>query len=236
MPPDFGGYQSGHSSSSNEAAIRAKQQADADRIHQSQLREQLENRLRIRKGSKLDKERLIHDIDRDVVQLGGQLHHIEMEEKRLSEEVRKMSQEIKQEVGEKKNLDMGLRDTAQSLSRKEEEMRRLDREIETLQRQIEEKKREIAAIKEDTRHLARDKEEFRRSGELEHFTVKSEEGHLHEVQVKLQLLSQDKLRKENELKHKEDQQKVIHREINFMDQEISQLEVELQRVRHPGAA
>lgn len=228
MPPEQTG-------NSREAAIRAQQQAAADRIHQQQLKEQLENRLRIRKGSKLDKERLIHDIDRDVVSLGSELHHIDMEEKRLSEEVRKMTQEIKQETGEKKNLDMGLRDTSQSLSRKEEEMRRLDREIEGLKHQIEEKQREIAAIKEETRHLARDKEEFRRGGELEHFTVKSEEGRLHEVQVKLQLLTQEKLRKENELKHKEDQQKVIHREINFMDQEISQLEVELQRVRRPGA-
>ena len=93
---------------------------------------------------------------------------------------------------------------------------------------------EKAAIKEDTRHLARDKEEFRRGGELEHFTVKGEEGRLHEVQVKLQLLAQERLRKENEFKHKEDMQKEIHREINFMEQEISQLEVELSRLTHPG--
>ncbi len=228
MPPEQIG-------NSNEAAIRAKQQAAADHIHHQQLRAHLENTLRIRKGTKMDKERLIHEIDREVVALGNELHHIEMEEKRFGEEVRKMTQEIRAETGEKKNLDMGLRDTAQSLSRKEEKMRDLDREIVGLRRQIEEKEREIAAIKEETRHLARDKEEFRRGGELEHFTVKKEEEGLHGVQVKLQLIAQDRLRKENELKHKEDQQRTLHREINFMDQEISVIEVELSRLLHPGS-
>lgn len=210
------------------------QNAAAEHARVQQLRAHFENRLRIKKSAKTDKEGYIHDIDRDVEALSRELHHVEMEEKRLNDEVRKTSQEIRQETGEKKNLDMGLRETTQSLSRKEDEMRKLDREIEGLKHQIEEKEREKAAIKEETRHLARDKEEFRRGGELGHFTVKGEEGRLHEVQVKLQLLAQERLRKENEFKHKEDMQKEIHREINFMEQEISQLEVELSRLTHPG--
>lgn len=210
------------------------QQSAQEHARVQQLRATLENRLRIKKGSKTDKERLIHEIERDTVLLEGQLHHLEMEDKRLGEEVRKMNQEIQHETGTKKNMEMGLRDTTQSLSHKEEEIRRLDKEIEGLHRQIEEKQHEIASIKEDTRHLARDKENFRRGGELEHFTVKNEEGHLHEIQIKLQLLGQDMLRKQNELKHREDQQKTIHREINFMDQEIAQIEAELQHLLRPG--
>lgn len=211
------------------------QQSAQEHARVQQLRATLENRLRIKKGTKIDKERLIHDIDRDAVLLEGQLHHLEMEDKRLGDEVRKMNQEIQHEAGAKKNMDMGLRDTTQTLSHKEEEIRRLDKEIDGLKRQIEEKQHEIASIKEDTRHLARDKENFRRGGELEHFTVKNEEGHLHEIQIKLQLLGQDILRKQNELKHREEQQKTIHREINFIDQEISQIEAELQHLLHPGS-
>jgi chromosome segregation ATPase len=203
------------------------QQTAADRIHAQQARMQIENKLRVKKGNVLDKERVIHEIEREKRTLNEEVHHLEQETKRFTDEVRKMEQELKQGVGVTKNMEMGLRETSQTLQHKEEEMRRIEREIEQLKQQIIEKERCIAEIKEETRHLARDKEEFRRSGELEHFTSKTEEGHLHEQQIKLQLLTQEKLRKDNELKHNEERERITHREMNFLQQEITQLEAEL---------
>jgi len=208
------------------------QQAAADHIHAQQARQQLENKIRIKKGSLLDKQRVVHEIERSTTALQNELHHLEMDEKRLDEEVRKMSHEVKQGGGVEKNLEMGLRDTTQNLRRKEEEVRKHEKDIEQLKQQIVEKEREIAEIKDDTRNLARVKEEFRRGGELEHFTIKGEEGHLHEKEVKLQLLRQEKLRKENELKHNTDQQHTIHREMNFLEQEITALEAEHSHIAH----
>ena len=46
------------------------------------------------------------------------------------------------------------------------------------------------------------------------------------------MLVQEKLRKENEFKHKEEMGKTLHRDVNFKQQEISQLEVELSNLGH----
>ena len=208
-----------------------KQEA-VDRIHHAQAREQLENKIRIKKSEIAIKERRIHDIDRDMRSLLEELHRIGQEEKHLSDEVHKLGDSIKHDVGASKSMEMGLRDTTTNLHRKEDEIRKLEHEIAQFKQQITEKEHAIAEIKGDTRDLARDKEEFRRGGELGHFSIKGEEEHLHERQVKLQLLSGEKLRKENEHKHKEDEQRTLHREISSREQEVMQMETELSQLKH----
>jgi chromosome segregation ATPase len=208
----------------------ASGQIDPQRAREQ--RAQLENRIRIKKGSILDKERLVHEIDRDLRSLQEEVHHLEQDEKRLSDETHKMNQDIQREHTLSRSTDMGLRETTQNLQHKEEEIRRLERDIELLRAQIVEKEQRIHEIKEETRHLARDKEEFRRSGELGHFTAQTEQGHLHDAQLKLQLLTQSLQRKQNEVHHKEEQQRSVRREINFMQQELTQMEAELSHIPH----
>ena len=150
----------------------------------------------------------------------------------MQNEIRKNDHDLKQGSGVSKNMEMGLRDTTMNLHKKEDETRKLEHEIDQLRAQITEKEKQISEIKGDTRDLARVKEEFRRSGELGHFTLKGEEEHLHEHQLKLRLLSQDKLRKENEFKHKEEMGRTLHREVNFQEQEVTQIQAELSKIFH----
>lgn len=216
----------------NNSGISNPKQDAADHIHQAQAREQLENKIRIKKSEIVIKERRIHDIDRDLRSLLEELHRIAQEEKHLSDEVHKFGDSIKHDVGASKTIEMGLRDTTTNLHLKEDEIRKLEREIAQFKQQIIEKEHAITEIKGDTRDLARDKEEFRRSSELGHFSIKGEEEHLHERQVKLQLLSGEKLRKENEHKHKEDEQRALHREISSREQEVMQMETNLSQIKH----
>ncbi len=203
---------------------------DADRIHAQQTKTHLENRLRILKNEVLDKGRTLHDIERDVAALEGEVHHVEQEEKRLSEEVRRMSQGVRQDEGASKQSEMGMRDKDQELHRKEDETNKLEREIDALKSQIAEKERMMHEIKQDVSKLMKEKEDFRRAHELGHFTVKSEGEHVHEREVHLTLMGQDKRRKENELQHKQQMHQQLKRDINFKEQEIMQVEAELGRI------
>jgi chromosome segregation ATPase len=205
--------------------------ARAAQIHKDQLRTQIENKLRIKKNEILDKQRVVRDTDRDILTLEGELHHIEQDHKRLSEEMHNLENEVKHGQNISKQEEMSLREADQGLHHSQDETKKLEHEIDLLKQQITEKERKMAEIKESTRHLMKDKEDHRRTGELEHFTVKSESEHLHERAVKLQLLQQDKLRKENELKHKQQQRNDLHRDVNFKEQEVMQLESELGHLR-----
>ena len=205
---------------------------DADRIHNAQLRTNLENRIRIKRGEKLDRERRLREVERDMSALENTLHHMEQDHKHISEELRRMSQEVKQGSNVEKQEQMELRDTTQELRRREDLTRKLEHEIAELKQQIAGKEREIAEVKEETRGLMRVKEDHRRTGELEHFNVKSEGEHLHEREVKLTLLNQDIVRHQNELTHLKQQHQELRRDINMKDQDLIQIEVELQHIPH----
>ncbi len=204
--------------------------ADAERMRSQQTKMHLENRLRISKNEVLEKERTLHDIERDTRTIEMDLHRVNEDEKRLSEEVRRMSQTVRSGEGASRQSESGMRETQQELTRKEDETKKLEREIDVLKAQITEKQNAMADIKQGVSKLMREKEDFRRAHELEHFTTKSEGEHVHEREVRLTLLGQDKRRKENELAHKQQMHQQLKRDINFKEQDIAQIEAELGRI------
>ena len=203
----------------------------AQRIHDEQTKLHLQNRLRILKNQVTDKNRILHDIERDTQALGIELHRLDQEDKRLSEEVRRMSLDVKADEGASKQSESGLRETNQTLQRKEDDMRKSERDIERLRQQITEKEAEIDFVKQEVSKLMKEKEDFRRAHELEHFTMKSENEHVRERQVRLTLLGQDVKRKENEVAHKEQVHQELKRDISLKEQEIVQVEAEIGHLR-----
>lgn len=201
------------------------------RMHDQQTKLHLENRLRILKNQVIDKNRILHDIERDTQALDIELHRLEQEDKRLSEEVRRMSIDVKSDEGASKQSEAGLRETNQALQRKEDDTRKLERDIERLRMQINEKETEVATVKQEVSKLMKEKEDFRRAHELEHFTMKSENEHVRERQVRLTLLGQEVKRKENEVGHKQQMHQELKRDLSFKEQEIMQVEAELGRMR-----
>ncbi len=205
--------------------------ADAAKlIHDQQNKLHFENRLRILKNHVIDKNRILRDIERDTQALDIELHRLEQEDNRLSEEVRRMSLDVKSDEGASKQSESGLRETNQALHRKEDDMRKLERDIVRLREQITEKEAGIAFVKQEVSKLMKEKEDFRRAHELEHFTLKSESEHVRERQVRLTLLGQEVKRKENEVAHKQQMRQELKRDISFKEQEIMQVETELGRM------
>ena len=205
---------------------------EADRIHRAQLKMQLENRVRIKRGEVLDRERRLKEIEREISSLQNILHHLEQDQKRFTEELHHMSDEVKRGTVIERQEQMSLRDTTQELRRRDDQTQKLEHEIEQLKAHVAEKEKEIAEIKEETRGLMRVKEDHRRTGELEHFTVKSEGEHLHERELKLTLLGQDQVRRQNELERLNQQHHDLKHDINMHAQDLAQLESELQKVLH----
>ncbi len=226
MPP----YQ--HPAGAQGGASHPSGNDEAEKIHLRQQKEQLQNRIRIKRGEIVERERRLHEIERETKEVENNLHHMEQDHKRLSEEHRRMSQEVKVGVNVEKHEQLELRDATQELRRREDLTRKLEHEIELLKQQITAKEREIAEVKEETRGLMRVKEDHRRTGELEHFTVKSEGEHLHDREVKLTLLNQDIVRRQNELTHLKTQYQDLHRDINTKDQDLMQMEAQLQQLPH----
>jgi multidrug resistance efflux pump len=89
-------------------------------------------------------------------------------------------------------------------------------------------------IKQDVSKLMKEKEDFRREHELDHFTARTEEGHAHEKGVRVQLLEQEKRRKEAELAHKKQQISEVKRQLIDKEQDIMQLEAQLRHVMSGG--
>lgn len=209
----------------------ASSQDAAQRMQDQQTKMHLENRLRILKNQVIDKTRILHDIDRDTQALDIELHRLEQEDKRFSEEVRRMSLEVKADESASKQSESGLRETSQALHRKEDDTRKLERDIERLRVQITEKEAEIAFVKQEVSKIMKEKEDFRRAHELEHFTMKSENEHVRERQVRLTLLGQELRRKENEVAHKQQMHQELKRDLSFKEQEIMQVEIEIGRLK-----
>ncbi len=202
----------------------------AKRMHDQQTKLHLENRLRILKNQVIDKNRILHDIERDTQALDIELHRLEQDDKRLSEEVRRMSLDVRADEGASKQSESGMRETNQALQRKEDDTRKLERDIERLRAQITEKETEIAFVKQEVSKLMKEKEDFRRAHELGHFTMKSENEHVRDRQVRLTLLAQELKRKENEVAHKQQMHQELKRDMSFKEQEIMQVEAELGRM------
>ncbi len=205
---------------------------EAEKIHLRQQREQLQNRVRVKRGELVDREHHLREIERETKDIENTLHHMEQDHKRLTEEQRRMEQEVKQGTSVEKHEQLELRDVTQELRKKEDLTRKLEHDIEQLKQQIAGKEREIAEVKEETRGLMRMKEDHRRTGELEHFSVKSEGEHLHEREVKLTLLNQDIVRRQNELTHLKMRHQELHRDINTKEQDLMQMESQLQQLPH----
>ena len=208
------------------------QNDEAEKIHLRQQREQLQNRVRVKRGELIDRERHLHEIERETKDIENTLQHMEQEHKRLTEEQRRMAEEVKQGSNVEKHEQLGLRDATQELRRREDLTRKLEHDIAELKQQVAGKEREIAEVKEETRGLMRVKEDHRRTGELEHFSVKSEAEHLHEREVKLMLLTQDIVRRQNELAHLKMRHQELHRDINTKEQDLMQIESQLQQLPH----
>lgn len=205
---------------------------EAEKIHLRQQREQLQNRVRIKRGELVDRERRLHEIERETKDVENTLHHMEQDHRRFSEEHRRMEQEVKQSTSVEKHEELELRDATHELRRREDLTRKLEHDIAELKQQIAGKEHEIAEVKEEARGLMRVKEDHRRTGELEHFSVKSDGEHLHEREVKLTLLNQDIVRRQNELAHLKMQYQELHRDINTKEQDLMQMESQLQQLPH----
>ena len=205
---------------------------EAEHIHKRQLKEQLENRVRIKRGEILDRKHRMGELERQTSAIEAALHHMEQDHRRISEEVRRMELEVKQGVGVEKQAEMNLRDTTQELHLREDKMRKLEHEIDLLKKEIEGKEHLIAELKDEERALAHTKEEHRRTGELEHFTVKSGGEHVHEREVKLTILGHDIIRHQNDLNRLKQEEQDLKRDMSMREQDLMQLEAELQKAQH----
>ena len=208
--------------------------SDQARIERNREKTQMENRIRVMKNEVLEKQRTMHDLERDLRALDMALHHVEEDTARIGEEHRRLVNEAKVIGMEAKQSEAGMREKSQDLVRKQDIIDKLAREIAALRTQITEKEHEITIVKQEVGSLMREKENFRRTNELGYFTAKTEDEHAHEKEVRLQLLGQDKKRKENDIAHKQQLLSEVKRYINNKEQDIMQLEAQLRHLTSGG--
>ncbi len=190
----------------------------------------LENQLRTKRNEGNEKERMIHEYEREITVLQGAVHHDDMEYKRIENEVRTLTHELQNKQGTSQSTEQGLREKDQALARKRDTIGKLEQEIESLKRTMEGKQREIAEHKEEMRGLMQEKEEFRRRHELEHAGAQSESAHKHDKEIALRTLTQSKQRKEDEIARKERERDRLKHDLLTLHQDISSMEAKLARL------
>ncbi len=232
MPPDqFSGMSHGAGTAGDQATQSRRAEADrADQIHKTQTRAHLENRLRIRKLDVNDRGRQVAEIEREITHINDQLHHSEMDIKRVEQEFHSLEILQKKDMGQTRVAEGGMREKEQELRRRGEDTLKLEHEIEVLKKEVEEKERKIAEIKEETRDATKKKEDFRRQYELEHFGAQTEGHHVHDKGLEIQRLRQERERKERELEHKTMELARLRKDIMFKEQEVLEIEGELKRL------
>lgn len=208
---------------------RKNDTSDRDREMRRREKAQLENRLRVLKIEVGDKQRILRDYERDIRALSMSLEHVDTDMKRVGEEFRRMSSSVQGVERSTRDASAGLREKDKELQDKQEEVHRLERDIHVLKQEIAEKERLIGVVKQDVSKLMREKEDFRRNAELSHFSAKTEAEHVQERRVRLQLLEQEKKRKETEMARKERLHDETKHLINQRQQDIMEIEA---RLRH----
>lgn len=211
---------------------RKNDTSDHDREARRREKAQLENRLRVLKIEVGDKQRLMHDHERDIRALSMSLEHVETDIKRVSEEFRRMSNAVQGVARSSRDAELGFREKDKELRNKEDEVHHLERDIHVLKQEIAEKERLIGVVKQEVAKLMKEKEDFRRNAELSHFSAKTETEHAQERSVRLQLLEQEKKRKEAERERKERLHDEIKHLVNQRQQDIMEIEA---RLRHLDA-
>ncbi|OGZ16872.1 MAG: hypothetical protein A3H76_01100 [Candidatus Lloydbacteria bacterium RIFCSPLOWO2_02_FULL_54_12] len=208
----------------------AKPASQTGTPHNSQEKMQLENRLRIKKLEIKDQERHLHDFERDISQLEGETHRAEQQVARVEGEVRSVVMGARKEEGLTKEAEQGMREKAQGIHGLHEKEEKVRREILALKREIETKEHELALLHDDERQLVKEKEDFRRQYEMEHFTARSGSEHAHEKELEAVRYEREADRKKTEIMRKKGDHDRVKQEILRKEEEVRSIETELRRL------
>lgn len=203
---------------------------ELERIRNREQKAQLENRLRIMKNDIVDKQRTFHVLERDVQELEMSMHHVEEETGRIGGEYKRMAQIVQKTEAESKSAANSYREKENELHRKEDEVQKYEREIQLLKTQVSERERKIVFIKQDISKLMREKEDFRRLNELDHFSAMTESEHAREKSSRIQSLAQEEKRKRAEMERKKQTMAEIRRYVIDKEQDIMQLDAQIRRM------
>lgn len=216
-----------HSAPSNGA--QSNQSDAAARAAHQQVRAHLENQLRIKKLEIADRNHKIGDIERALLGMDGEVHHIMQDVHRVEGELHQIEIASAKENRESKEVEGSIREKESELHRRSDESMRLEHEIAALRQQITDKERKIHELREETRDLMRGKEEFRREYEIDRSSAISDVNAAHEKNITLQRYKQDLMRKQSEMEHKKQEEAGVKRDLIFKEQDVAQLEAELRR-------
>ena len=204
----------------------------AAQVRARQLREHLENRLRIKKSEITERRHRTLDLERSVTQLEAESHHLEQDVKRVEGELREFEITAKKEESVSKLARTSMDDKDKEIHRLGDEGMKLEHEISRLRTEIGEKERKMAELKEESRGFVKAKEEFRRQYELEHFSANAESDHAHNKHLEVLRFSQERQRKEDEIAHKRQELSRIKQELVMREQEVMEIEGEMRRGQH----
>lgn len=194
-----------------------------------QAREHLENRLRIKKSEIGERHRHITDMERDITQLESGVHHLLGDVKRVEGELRELENSSKKENVLSHTAHGSMDEKDRQIHRLNDEIAKLDLEVVRFKQEIAERERKLALLRDESRGYVRQKEEFRRQFELEHFSATAESSHAHNKQLDVQRLTQEMHRKEEETAHKKQELARIKHELLLREQEVMEIEAELRR-------
>ena len=195
-----------------------------------QEKRQAENHLRIKKIEVHEAKRHVEDLLRDILRLEGEIHHAEVDERRVNAEAHQLTQVIHKDTDMLKHAETGMHEVESEMRKKDDNIRKVEQEIHALQAQITEKERHIIEIKNDRREFVKQKEEFRREYELEHFTTSKENNHIHDVEGQVGRYKEEVRRKVGEKEHKQQLMAEAKSDVIRKEQELSQVESELARM------
>ncbi len=208
----------------------AKPASQTGTPHNSQEKMQLENRLRIKKLEIKDQERRMHDLERDIAQLESEAEHARQHVHRVEGEVRNVAMGAKKEEGLTREAEQGMREKAQEIHGIHEKEEKIRREVLALKREIETKDHELGLLQDEERKFIKEKEDFRRKYEMEHYTAQSGSEHAHEKELEALRYGREEERKKAEIARKKGDHDRIRQDILRKEEEIRSIESDLRRL------
>lgn len=196
----------------------------ASSSHNSQEKMHLENRLRIKKLEKKEEERRVLDLEREMTHLESEIEHSRQQVRRAEGEARGVLMGARREEDLTKEAEQGVREKDDELRLKREKEEKIKREITFLKQEIETKEHALGLLHEEERHLVKEKEDFRRQFEMEHFGAKAGGEHAHEKELEATRFKQEMERKVQELTRKKGERDHTKQEILRKEDEIRTIE------------
>lgn len=196
-----------------------------------QGREYIQNRLRMKRVEIDERKRKMHELERAMAHLETEIGHAREDVRRVENEIRAVHDESKKEEAMSRQADSGMREREQQLYSQHEGETKIRHEIEMLKRQIEDKERALAALREDTRDIVKQKEDYRRTYEVEHFAASAKSRHAHEKELEAGRFKQEELRKSQDLERKKREHVQLKQEVLTLEGEAAKIESELRTAR-----